>query len=71
MGGQQGDVFPAFTQGGNPDRDDIQAVIQILAEPAVADPLGQGTVGGGNDPHIGPEGGIVPQSFEGAFLEYP
>ena len=47
-----GDVLPALAQGGNPDGEDVQPVVQILAELALGHHLPQIPVGGGEDPGL-------------------
>ena len=49
---QRWQVFPALPQRGDDDLDDVQAVIEILAEPARLYVGGQVAVGGADDAHI-------------------
>ena len=52
MIGQYRQVFHAFAQGRQFDGDDVEAVIQILAELALVDQLFGFAVGGGDDAHV-------------------
>src|SRR5262249_22324834 len=49
---QQRQVFPAFAEGRQVDREDAEAVVEVLAEGAVADGPEQVAVGGGQDAHV-------------------
>ena len=51
--GEQRDVLAPLAQRRQHDRDDVEAVVQVLAEPALGDGLGQVLVGGGDDPDVG------------------
>jgi ribosomal protein L18 len=46
-------ISSTLAQGWQAQRHDIEAIIEILAEHALADQLTQVAVGGGNDAHIG------------------
>ena len=52
MRSQQRNVFFALAQRRQVDGDDVQAVIQVFAELALAHGLPQIDVGGGDDAHI-------------------
>ncbi|MCY1222594.1 hypothetical protein D9M72_346920 [compost metagenome] len=51
---QNRDVFLAPTQRRDGDREDVEAVIEVLAEPALAHFVDQVLVGGRDQPHIDP-----------------
>jgi hypothetical protein len=52
VGGEQRNVFAAGAQAAAVDRDDVEAVEQVLAEAAFAHRLAQIDVGGGDDAHV-------------------
>ena len=58
MLGQQADVFRAGTQGRQVDGKDVQAVEQVLAQPALLDGALRIAVGGRHQPEVAvPDGG--------------
>ena len=65
------DVFSPFTKRRQLDVDDVQAVVKILAEPALLDQLLEIHVGGRNDPDIDLDGVDTAQSHELSFLDDP
>lgn len=69
--GQLGDVPFTLSQGRDPDREDAQAVIEILPEGAFGDAFLQVSVGGGNDADINFNGFAAAHSGEFFFLENP
>src|SRR5258706_5349594 len=71
VGDQQREVFPALPQRRHLDRDDVQAVVEILAERAGRDALGQVLVGGSQHPHVHPQGVLAAHPLEGLLLERP
>src|SRR3954471_8663055 len=52
MIGEGKDVLASLPQGRDADLDDIEPVVEILAEPARADLVGQIAIGGGDQPDI-------------------
>src|SRR5271168_5552782 len=50
--GEQRNIFAAFAQGRQVDGDDAETVVEVLAEAAFGDFLGEIFVGGGNDAHV-------------------
>ena len=71
MAHQQRDVLAPFAERGQEDGDDVQAVVQVFAEPAVAHQLGEVRVGGRDDPHVDADRPAVSDAFELAFLQHP
>ena len=63
---EQGHVLGALAQAGEPQADHIQAVIEVLAERALAHPLLKILVGRGNDSHIRLELLMAADPVEGA-----
>ena len=55
--------------GGQVDRHDVEAVVQVLAEPAGVDLVEQVAVGGGDDPGVDLDGLGVADALELALLE--
>jgi hypothetical protein len=55
--------------GGELDRDDVEAVVQVLAEPAGGDRLGQVQVRRGQDPAIGADDLGAADPLEAAVLQ--
>ena len=54
-GGESGEIFNAFGQGGNRDFEDIEAIIEVFAKAACADFLAEGFIGGGDESEIDAE----------------
>ena len=52
VAGQRGNVFHTLAQGGQRDREHIQAVVQVFAKLFIGHGLQQIFVGGRNDPHV-------------------
>jgi len=52
MIGQQGDVFAALAQAGHANGNDVQAIVEVLAEGALGDLAVEIAVGGGDDSNI-------------------
>src|SRR5262249_20004809 len=52
---QEGQVLDALAQGRQLDRDDVQAIEEVLAEPARVDRAGQVDVRRRQDAHVGPQ----------------
>ena len=51
------------------DREDVQPVVEVLAELAGRDRLFEILVGGGHEPHVGPDGFRAAQPLELALLQ--
>ena len=68
---QQGDILDPLAQGGNANRQHVQAVEEILAETAGGGQGLQVLVGGGNDADIAVNRGIAPHALELVFLQQP
>jgi len=64
------DVFGAFPQWRQVQRQDVEAVKEILAEGPGGDGLAQVPVGGGDDAHVHGPGLGVAQGFDLVFLEH-
>src|SRR5689334_7349590 len=69
MARQLDDVLAALAQRRQPDRHDVEAIEQILAELALADGLAQIAMGGGDDADIGLDRNPPADSGELALLE--
>ena len=69
MTDQLGNVLGVLAQRRHPEGDDVEPVIQVLAEQALADQLLEVVVGGGDDPHVRPHGGTAADGRVLAFLE--
>src|SRR5512135_226499 len=66
---QERDVLTPLAQGGQVDRDDVEAIVQVLAEPAGVDLVEQVAVGRGDDPGIDLDGTDVADALELALLQ--
>src|SRR5215470_18942295 len=64
------DVLPAFTDGRYRDREDVQAVVQILPEAARFDHAGEVAVGGGDHTHVDLDRPCSAQTLELVFLQH-
>ena len=69
--GQQLDVLPALAQRRQVDRDRVEPEEEILAEPAGGDLRRKVGVGGGDEPHVGPDRPRGADPLELAGLERP
>ena len=67
---QQRNVLDALAQRCHLDGEDVEAVVQVLAEAALLDHLLEVLVGGRDDAHIGALGLIAADSLEGALLQH-
>ena len=67
---QQRDVLAPLAQRRKLNRDDVQPVVEVLAEAALAHHGGQVGIGCGQDAHIGPDRFRPAQTHEGAFLDH-
>ena len=68
--GQAGDVLAPLAQGGQLDADDVQAVEQVLAKAPLAHQHLQVLVRGGNDAHIGTDGGVPAHAVKAALGQH-
>ena len=68
---QQRDVFLAFAERLDPDREDAEPEVQVLAECLLRDLLLQILVGGGDDPRPHRDRGVGPEGGDNFFLEDP
>ena len=71
MPSQQRDVASAIAQRGQRDGKDIQPIVQIPAESAVADFVVQISIGRRNNAHVDIDGSRTAQTLELAFLDGP
>ncbi len=69
MAGQGRDVLAAIAERRDPQHDDLQAIIEILAEAALADQGGEVAVGGGDDAHVDDLGPLLAEREHFAVLE--
>ena len=63
------DILAALAQWRQMDRDDVETVVQVRAEGAVAHPLMQVAVGGGDDPYVDADGLLAADTVELALFE--
>ena len=68
--GQFQHVVPAFAQGGQAQRDDVEPEIQVLTEFALFDPVLQIAVGGGQHAHVHPHCFRAAHPVDLAFLKH-
>ena len=67
---QQWNIGFPLAQGGNPDGEDVQSIIQIRAKFLLLHHLPQILIGGGDDAHVNRNGTPASQPFDLLFLEY-
>ncbi|MNZ11188.1 hypothetical protein D3C78_280510 [compost metagenome] len=67
---QQRDVFHPLAQRRHLDGEDVEAVVEILAEAAGLDHLFEVLVGGGDDAHVDVLGLVAADPLEGALLQH-
>jgi hypothetical protein len=70
MAHQTRDVLRAIAQGRQHEREDVQAVVEVTAEAAVSDHLGQVAVGGRHQAHVHPKRLGAAQALELLLLEH-
>ena len=70
MPDQQRDIFFSFTQRGQHDREDTQAIVQITTKLVLSNSLGQITVGGRHQAHIHLNSAIAAQALKFLILQY-
>src|ERR1700733_13651268 len=66
---EQRNIFWTFAQGWDPDREHVQAIVQIAAELAVLHHFLQIAIGCRHQPHIDSLGSVVTQPFKLTFLQ--
>ena len=71
MLGQEEDILAPLAQRGQVHAEDVEAVVEVLAERPRRHRLRQVLVGGGDDPDVGPEGRGAPHALELVLLEHP
>lgn len=64
-----GNIFFAFAQGGQVDREDMEAVVEIASEPAGLYFFFEVAVGGCDDADVDFDGAIATDAFDLFFLE--
>src|SRR5579862_7316525 len=67
---QRGNVFAAFSQRWNSNREDMQPVEKIGSEPLLLDHCGQITVGGGDKAGISAQRTRATQTLKFPFLQH-
>ena len=68
--GERRDVVAPFAQRRQSQRDDVDAVEQVFAEPPLGDHLGEVAVGGGDDPDVGVDFVGAAEPAELALLQH-
>ena len=68
---QDGDVFAAFTKGGQVHGDFVEPIVQIFSEGAAIDDLLKVFVGGRDDANIDLSGVQVSNAFDDVLLQDP
>src|SRR5262245_66537881 len=63
------DVVLAGPERRHLDRDDVEAVVEVLPEAALTDERREITVGRGNDAHVDLDGVLAADPLEGLLLE--
>ena len=66
---EEGDVVVAIAQGRQQNREDVKAVVEVLAEGTVASRAFEVAVRGGEDTHVGAEFGAATDAAELALFE--
>ncbi len=69
VGGKKGDVAVAVFEGGEGDVDDVDAEVEVFAEFALANPVFEVAVGGGDKTEVDVDRGFAADAFEAAFLK--
>jgi hypothetical protein len=64
------DVVDALAQRRQPQRNDVQAVVEIFAEAAVGDALAQVGVGGGDDAHVDLDDLLAAEALDLTLLKH-
>jgi len=68
---KEGDVLHSFPEGRQHQFEDIDAVVEVLPEPALFNQFLEVLVGSGNDPGVMTDALHTPQGFVGLFLKDP
>ena len=68
--GEQGDVVAPLAQGRHVDVDDVEPVVEVLAEGSLADLLLEVAVGRGDDAHVDLDRLLAADALELALLEH-
>jgi hypothetical protein len=68
---QRRNVFAAFPERRDLDRDDVQAIEEIVLEPAVGDHLAQVAIGGGDDADVDALRPLGAERLELPLLQHP
>jgi len=69
--GEFGDVLGALAEGRDEEGNDVEAVVEVFAESAGGDTVGEGAVGGGDDLGAGADGAVSSDAGEFFFLDDP
>jgi len=67
--GEGGDIAHALAEGWELDLDDVDAVVEVLAELAAGDELFEGLVAGEDDADIDLDGLVAADGLKAAFLQ--
>jgi hypothetical protein len=70
MADQRRDVGRALAQGRQPKREDVEPIVEITAEVAVSNHLGEIAVRGGHQAHVHLDGPGAAQALELLFLQH-
>jgi hypothetical protein len=70
IGDQVGDVLSSLAKGGKRDRNDVESVVEIIPEAALAHIFFQVPMGGGDHAHIHLSCAQAPHAVEFALLEH-
>jgi hypothetical protein len=70
MLGEQQDVLPALAQRGQADGEHGEAIVEVVAEPALGHRRVEVAVGGGDEADVGLEGRRAAHPFVLPFLEH-
>ena len=66
---QGGDILAPVAQRGQADRNDVEAIVQIVAKSAGLDFVLERLIGGGNDARVHANGAALSDTLEFAFLQ--
>lgn len=69
VSGEVEEVGASFAEGRHAEFDDVEAVVEVLAESVLSDEGGEVAVGGGDDADIDADGSGASDEFEGFLLE--
>ena len=71
MAGELRNVLAPLAQRWHGDREDVQPVVEVLAEAALADLVLELAVGRGDQPHVHLDRPVAADALELALLEHP